>query len=224
MLEQMKILRTLILASLGAVGAFADTVTFAFQPGGSLTGNLLTGVAVAGVNATASHTSPGLPTVPIAAGVTAKSTGIASSNSVVPNVVGFALYLPGSPLTVGGTNAGAVSSTLQFLSAVPFVGAPITTSGTYTLIINTPTVALDPTLASALGVQASATGVSATLVFSGTYNFATGAVNGTLTSGQWVVNAAPSTGAVPEPTTSALMAIGIAGIAVGVKRRKANKR
>ena len=217
----MKLFRALILASLGAVGVFADTVTFAFQPGGSLTGNLLTGVTVGGVNATASHTAPGVPGPSFAAGVTAKSTGIASSNSVTPNVVGFALYLPGTALTVGGTSSPAVGSTLTFISAIPTGGLPITTNGTYTLIINTPTIALDPTLASSLGVQVAATGVSATLVFSGNYNFATGAVNGTLTSGQWVISAPSS---VPEPTTSALMVIGLAGIAVGVKRRNASKR
>jgi hypothetical protein len=217
----MKILRALMVASLGALGAFADTVSFEFQPGGSLTGNLLTGVTVSGVNTTASRTSP-LPVIgPIAAGTASKTTGIAASNSVTPNVVAFAFYLPGSPFTVGGTSSPAVGSTLQFLSAAPFIGAPITTSGTYTLIINTPTIALDPTLATALGVQTSATGVSATLVFAGTYDYATGTVNATLTSGQWVINAAPAS--TPEPTTSALMVIGLAGIALGVKRRSSKR-
>jgi hypothetical protein len=219
----MKLSRALIFASLGTLSVFADTVSFEFQPGGTLTGNLLTGVSVSGVSVTASRTLP-LPVIgPISAGTASKTTGLASTTSVTPNVVAFALYLPGDPLTVGGTTSGAVSSTLSFLSAVPFVGSPITTAGTYQLTINTPTVALDPALAAALGVQASATSVSATLSFSGTYNYASGAVNGTLTQGIWVINAPAAPTGVPEPTTSALMVIGLAGIAVGVKRRNAKR-
>jgi hypothetical protein len=199
--------------------AYADSVDFAFQPGGSLTGNLLTGVTVSGVNATASRTSPTPVIGPIPAGTVSKSTGIASTNTVVPNIVAFAYYLPGSPLTVGGSAAPAVSSTLQFLSALPLAGVPATRTGTFILTVNTPTAILDPALAAALGVQVSATGVSATLTFSGTYNFATGAVNGTATTGHWTLNAAPAS-SVPEPQTSFLMGLGIATGALIARRQR----